>query len=181
MTENSGNDIRNKVENDRSLLKKIELFIPGFSGYREKEDIRSADELLRSQLAKMVDESTNNLKDLRQNLVNCFKLEPLNQLGTLISNAESLKNIIVDAEQGYSGIAFSIQIDDRTLDNLYEYDYGILSSLDKLIKMTESAENLCDEDTVQIVNAFNNMNDAIKQARQYWNMRIESVENIKVK
>lgn len=181
MSESGGNDIRNKVEDDRSLLKKIELFVPGFSGYREKEDIRSADELLRSQLAKMVGESENNLKDLRQNLVNCFKLEPLNQLGILISNTESLRNIIKDAAQGYSGIAFSVRVDDTTLDKLYEYDYGILSSLDELVKKTESAESFCDADTVKIVNEINEMNNIVRQAKQYWGMRIETVENIKVK
>jgi len=38
-------DLRTKVEEDRGLLKKIELFLPGFRGYRKKEDLRAADSL----------------------------------------------------------------------------------------------------------------------------------------
>ena len=49
-------DLRSKVEDDRGLLKKIELLIPGFRGYREREDLRAADSLLRQQLAGRVKE-----------------------------------------------------------------------------------------------------------------------------
>src|SRR5256885_16816857 len=43
-------DIRDRVEQDRGLLKKIQLAIPGYAGYRRREDIRAADNLLRIQL-----------------------------------------------------------------------------------------------------------------------------------
>jgi len=51
-------DIRDRVEQDRGLLKKIQLVIPGYAGYRRREDIRAADNLLRIQLA-------NQLKGVR--------------------------------------------------------------------------------------------------------------------
>ena len=44
-------DLREKVEADRGLLKKIQVHVPGFAGYRRKEDIRAADSLLRLQIA----------------------------------------------------------------------------------------------------------------------------------
>ena len=47
-------DLRNKVEEDRGLLKKIQLGIPGFRGYRQKEDLRIADSLLRMQVADLL-------------------------------------------------------------------------------------------------------------------------------
>lgn len=46
-----GIDLRKKVKEDRGLLKELELAIPGFKGYREREDLRIADSLLRAQLA----------------------------------------------------------------------------------------------------------------------------------
>ena len=51
-------DLRTKVEDDRGLIKKIQLCIPGFRGYRQKEDLRLADSLLRQQIA---DELKNNV------------------------------------------------------------------------------------------------------------------------
>jgi len=40
-------DIRERVEEDKGILKKIQSFIPGFRGYRRKEDLRDADRMLR--------------------------------------------------------------------------------------------------------------------------------------
>lgn len=39
-------DLRSKVEDDRGMLTKIQLGIPGFRGYRQKEDLRIADSRL---------------------------------------------------------------------------------------------------------------------------------------
>ena len=47
MVADNSPDIRGTVEDNRGLLKKIQIIVPGFSGYREKEDLRAADELLR--------------------------------------------------------------------------------------------------------------------------------------
>src|SRR2546428_367087 len=47
-------DIRDRVEQDRGLLKKIQLVIPGYAGYRRREDIRAAGNLLRIQLANQL-------------------------------------------------------------------------------------------------------------------------------
>ena len=40
-TQNGNKDIRVAVDKNQSILKKIQLVIPGFRGYREKEDIRT--------------------------------------------------------------------------------------------------------------------------------------------
>ena len=44
-------DLRDKVKDDRGLIKMIQLVIPGYRGYRIKEDLRIADRLLREELA----------------------------------------------------------------------------------------------------------------------------------
>jgi len=45
-------DIRQRVKEDQGILKKIQMFVPGFRGYRQREDLRDADRMLRDQLAK---------------------------------------------------------------------------------------------------------------------------------
>ena len=44
-------DIRNQVDDSRGVLKRLQLLIPGFRGYRQLEDLRVADALLRKQVA----------------------------------------------------------------------------------------------------------------------------------
>ena len=43
-------DLRTEVDKSRGLLKRIQLLVPGYSGYRKLEDLRAADELLRGQI-----------------------------------------------------------------------------------------------------------------------------------
>ena len=58
-------DIRDRVEQDRGLLKKIQLVIPGYAGYRRREDIRAADNLLRIQLANQMKGVRGDLEEIR--------------------------------------------------------------------------------------------------------------------
>ena len=44
-------DFRDRVNADRGLIKTVQLAIPGYRGYRKKEDLRIADRLLREELA----------------------------------------------------------------------------------------------------------------------------------
>ncbi|MBU4189406.1 MAG: hypothetical protein KJ886_00210, partial [Candidatus Thermoplasmatota archaeon] len=59
-------DLRKKVEEDRGMLKKIELAIPGFRGYRKREDLRIADSLLRAQLADRLKNVGAQVEQCRQ-------------------------------------------------------------------------------------------------------------------
>src|SRR5271170_7966430 len=47
-------DIRERVDQDRGTLKRLQMLIPGFRGYRQGEDIREADSYLRMQVATKV-------------------------------------------------------------------------------------------------------------------------------
>ena len=44
-------DIRQRVAQDQGALKRLQMLVPGFRGYRQGEDIRDADAILRLQIA----------------------------------------------------------------------------------------------------------------------------------
>ncbi len=67
-------DIREKVEDDRGLIKKIQLKIPGYAGYRRREDIRNADILLRNQVADQVKKVRSDLEGVRDDLAAARRL-----------------------------------------------------------------------------------------------------------
>ncbi|PSN94410.1 hypothetical protein B9Q06_09325 [Candidatus Marsarchaeota G2 archaeon ECH_B_2] len=62
-------DIKGKVEESRDNFKKLELLIPGLRGYRQREDVRVADELLRNQMADRLDRARASLESLRRKVV----------------------------------------------------------------------------------------------------------------
>src|SRR2546425_1103826 len=135
-------DIRDRVEQDRGLLKKIQLVIPGYAGYRRREDIRAADNLLRIQLANQLKGVRGELEDIRDGLAMEGKIQGLQGIGNIIFTVEGLEAKVRHAEGGYSGISATIQIKETELDKLYEYDYAMLASLDKAAAVVPMIHNI---------------------------------------
>src|SRR2546425_13014825 len=103
-------DIRDRVEQDRGLLKKIQLVIPGYAGYRRREDIRAADNLPRNQLANQLKSVRGELEDIRHRLAMEGKVHGLPGNGNIIFTDQGLEAQVLDAESGYSGVSATIQI-----------------------------------------------------------------------
>jgi hypothetical protein len=129
-------DLREKVKEDRGLLKKIELAIPGFRGYRKREDLRIADSLLRTQLADWVKSVTQDLEQCRESLTKKMDLDALEDVGNLIDRSIALEGKILHAEQGYTGISADFRIEEDAQNRLYEWDLGLITSIDTLKKST---------------------------------------------
>jgi len=125
-------DIRERVDQDRGVLKRLQLLVPGFRGYREGEDIRAADSMLRRQVADKVKNARTTIENSRSALANAKQFAALNDLAPLVADLMRLEGQIRFAEQGYTGISPAIRANPPQLDRLYEYDYGFAMAADQL-------------------------------------------------
>jgi hypothetical protein len=132
-------DLRDRVEQERGLLKRIQLHVPGFAGYRRKEDIRTADNMLRIQMADMLKQARRSVEDARKSLAEDYALEVMDDIGGLVSGFQTLEGKVRHAEGGYSGISAAIRIREDELNHLYEYD---VSLLDACVNMDVEAKAL---------------------------------------
>ncbi|MDO9523633.1 MAG: hypothetical protein Q7J08_07995 [Methanocorpusculum sp.] len=153
-------DLRNKVEDDRGLIKKIQLCIPGFRGYRQKEDIRLADALLRQQLA---DELKNNvllpLEQTRESASRALELDLMNDLAAVISQAKTAEAKIRHAEQGYTGVSPANRIKKAELNTLYEYDLALIDGIRGLGDLAKAAFSSAD------AGSFDSVKEKIREIR----------------
>lgn len=171
----TSDEIRENVEDSRGLLKKIQLVVPGFRGYRQLEDIRSADELLRSQVADMLAKGEQSLMGVRKMLVEGGNYSVLERIGSSLSQLQQLEGEVRHSMQGYSGISPAIRVGSDTLDGLYEYDYAFVDSVSRLIELCGRISGNDD-----IVPKLEALDSAINKFRDSWERRIEAVEKIKV-
>lgn len=161
-------DLRDRVEEERGLLKRIQLHVPGFAGYRRREDIRTADNMLRRQLAEMIEEARRRVEDARKALAENYQMAVLDDVGGLIHSFQSLEGKVRHAEGGYSGISPAIRIVEDELNYLYEYD---LSMLDAVATMGEQADALksavggddVPEKISRLLSLVNDFEDAFKK------------------
>lgn len=126
-------DLRERVEDDRGLIKKIQLIIPGYRGYRQREDARIADSLLRTQIADAVkDRILQPLELCREEASRALELDAMNGIAAVITKAKAVEGKIRHAEQGYSGISAGVRIEQEELNALYELDLFLLTAVNTL-------------------------------------------------
>ncbi|HYU06603.1 MAG TPA: hypothetical protein VEM77_05440 [Thermoplasmata archaeon] len=172
-------DIRDRVEQDRGLLKKIQLVIPGYAGYRRREDIRAADNLLRIQLANQLKGVRGDLEDIRDGMAMNGKVQGLQSIGNAIFTIEGLEAKVRHAEGGYSGLSATIRIEETELDRLYEYDYAMLESLDKAAAVVPMIRDASDPKSFEA--AVKGLREAIAGFESAWKSRTNAVTGIQVR
>ncbi len=121
------------------LLEKLELILPGFKGYKEKEIRREQDKALRNRLVR-------SLQGLKYDLVGMEDeypddLKKVKTIETLIARIQKLEDRIEHADYGYAGFFDLIHIDEDKLDLIYEHDLKMFDLIDK-IKGEEDLEVL---------------------------------------
>ena len=127
MTQNPP-DMRYVVESNRGLTKKIELAIPGFRGYRQKEDLRIADNLLRIHLADRMSRVCSGIEEVKRVASKKLDLNLVSVIGGVENALRVLEKRLRHAEQGYSGISPDYKMDDMELHTLYNYDSQLLAN-----------------------------------------------------
>jgi hypothetical protein len=172
-------DIRQRVDQDRGFLKKVQLLIPGFRGYRQGEDDRAADSLLRLQVADRVKRAGGIVTTARASLANAGDFSHLNDLAQLASELNVLEGQIRHAEQGYTGISPAVRMNMTALDKLYEYDYGFVEAADTLTKALAPL-NAPTPSTADAAGAIQDARGLIRQLQATFQARTKAVQGIQV-
>ena len=172
-------DIRERVEEDRGLIKKIQLKIPGYAGYRRREDIRNADILLRNQVADQVKKVRMDLEGVRDGLAADGKYQGLQPIGNLIFNLQATEARVRHAEGGYSGISANIRVEEPELDKLYEYDYSMLTALDACAAVIPTIAGA--PDPASFNNALKTFKDAMTNFDRAFDQRMVLISGTNVR
>ena len=174
-------DLRQKVEQDRGVLKRLQLLIPGFRGYRQGEDLREADAFLRIQIADRVRNARTTIENARSALANAAQFTVLNDLAPLVADLLRLEGQIRHAEQGYTGISPAARINPQNLDRLYEYDYGFVEAADQLAQTIAPLPALATGGQAgPLAQLVSTARGQISQLDQAFRARMQTVEGIRV-
>ena len=172
-------DIRQQVEANRGTLKKLQLLIPGLRGYRNKEDLRVSDELLRNEVADKLDKVKGNLEQLRKLVASAGDINNLTGVGSLIAQVQTLSGEVRHAAQGYAGWVAPITINEDKLNKLYDYDYAFVSTVMQLDQATSAGGINYDASAPASIQAtLRQLSATVADVRQKWSLRMETIEGI---
>lgn len=174
-------DLRESVDQSRGTLKRLELLIPGYHGYRRADDIRAADSLLRRQIADRLKNARTTAENARTTLTTSGQFAPLNDLAPLVADLLRLEPEVRSAEQGYSGIAAAIRVGPQQLDRLYEYDYGFALAADQFGQtMAQLPALAASANTASLQALIATARSQLNAFDQAFQARLRAVEGIQV-
>ncbi len=144
-------DFQGQIESERGKLKELLLKIPGFKGYIELEDRRTADKLLRELVADRYQELLDRLTAIQTEFVDRGALEYLDDLESVVIKIRTFIDRIRHAAYGYSSFFSAIKIDAEKLDKLYDYDQALLDGIDLINAGMDTLETTEDPDELSEV------------------------------
>ncbi len=174
-------DLRQRVDQDRGTLKRLELLIPGYHGYRQGEDIRAADSLLRRQVADRLRNARMAAENARTALTQANRFNDTMELAPLLADLMRIEPKIRSAEQGYSGIAAAIRVGPQQLDKLYEYDYGFAVAADQFAALIRALPiQVASGDYAQVAQTVAAARARLTELDSAFGARMRVVEGIQV-
>jgi hypothetical protein len=135
-------DLTEKIQSSQNKFEQLVGKIPGYSGYKQKEQRREADKLLRLHVARQYDEQLSRLNRIQYQLTSAGDLTGMMLLERAVSKLQLLVDRIRTASYGYAGLFDALKVDEDVLDKLYEFDQGMLVGVDGIAAILDELEDL---------------------------------------
>ena len=165
---------KQRIEDSRGGLESLISKIPGYHGYKEKENRRAADKLLRDQLTKQLDEQRRRLAELQRNLVDSGGLLMVDDLDRAVTKVQKLADKIKTATYGYAGIFDAVKVKEEQLDALYTFDEGMLEHVTSVQTGIDALATAIDSNG-DIKGAIRAVVSAAEQAETTWRQRESTI------
>jgi SMC interacting uncharacterized protein involved in chromosome segregation len=121
-----------QVKQKESFLERIKRFIPGYDGYVNRDNSRELDLQLRNALAKELESNKTKLKNAVLNLSKHGKLFETDGLDRIEKRLEGSAAKFRSAARGFSGAFDVTKIKEDKLNQLYEFDSGMIDKVNEI-------------------------------------------------
>ncbi len=162
-------NLTERVQRSRNKLEELAAKIPGYAGYKQKEERREADKLLRLHIARQYEKQLGRLNELQYALTSSKRLDLVVVLERAVMRLQLLIDRIKTASYGYSGLFDAVKVNEDVLDRLYDLDEGMLTGVEQLSTLLDNlsesagAETLTVAEANKLVGELEALNDAFSQ------------------
>ncbi len=131
--------IRKKAAKDikGGLFGKITHYIPGWHGYQEKEERRAADKVLREFIADQLRLVKQDLEKLQMMVVDYDLSKTWETFDRMLALTDKIESAIRYADYGYAAWGSKEKINEKELDNMYEFDATIIEDIGNVNDVAE--------------------------------------------
>jgi hypothetical protein len=164
-------DLFGKITSEQNFVEKIASKIPGFSGYFEKENRRTADRLLRQEVARRYEEQWGRVSQIQTDLVTAGRIDLLDDLEGAALKLRTFIDQMKTASYGYSGFFDAVKVKEDDLANLYQYDNALLENVSKVAAAVDNVQASLDTDGLKA--AISNLRTVAAECNTTFDHRME--------
>ncbi len=133
-------DILGRVMDEQDIFKKLLRKIPGFKGYVDRTNRRSADKLLRETISSRFDGFGQRISALQRDLISQGGLSWVDDLEAAAIKIRIFTDRIRTASYGYAGFFDAIKVRSEELAMIYQYDLALMESGDEVERAIDNVE-----------------------------------------
>jgi hypothetical protein len=163
-----------KVTSMQDPFKKLASYIPGFSGYIERQNRRDADKLLRDTVARRFEEQHKRASQLQADLVGAGKIEFVDDMEKATIKLQTFIDKISRAPRGYSGVFDAVKINEKELESIYQFDAAFFDLGEQVGRALDNVEGSLADDAA-LPAAIRNLAALARLAVETYEKRAEVV------
>ena len=134
-------DYYQRVTDEQDFFKKIIGKIPGFSGYAERSNRRSADKLLRDTTAAHFESLWQRTSELQRSFISEGDIEVIDDIEAAAIKLRQFIDRIKNASYGYAGFFDAVKVKQEELAAVYEYDLQFLNLEDEVANAIDNIQS----------------------------------------
>lgn len=114
-----------KIGNVEEKITELLHRVPGYSGYRDKENRRDEDKRLREMIAADIQSSVDRLTAYNSDLSAEREFSAISRMESLVGQTRLLADRIRTASYGYGGLFTEREVDEAVLNQLRQFDVAL--------------------------------------------------------
>ena len=135
-----------KVTSQQDPFKKLISYIPGFSGYIDRQNRRDADKILRDTVARRFEEQWKRASQLQSDMVSNGMIAYVDDMEKAAIQLRTFIDKITTAPRGYSGLFDAVKINEKELEAIYQFDAAFFDLAEQVGRGLDNVEaSLSDE------------------------------------
>ena len=166
-------DLLDRVTGDQNVFQNLLSKIPGFKGYIDKTNRRSADKILRETVANRFEEQYKRISSVQRDLISAGGLEHITQLESSALKLRQFIDRVRRASYGYAGFFDAIKINEDELAKVYQYDLALFNMADEVGRAVDNVEASIDTDGLPA--AMRHLKALSQQCLDAYNKRQEAM------
>lgn len=167
-------DFFRKVTTMQDPFKKLASYIPGFSGYVERQNRRDADKILRDTVARRFEEQWKRASQIQTDMVSNGMIAYVDDMEKAAINLRTFIDKISAAPRGYSGLFDAVKINEKELEAIYQFDAAFFDLAEQIARANDNVEASMGDETA-LPAAIRNLTTLARLANETYNKRSEAV------